>query len=59
MSKDTILAAVNSMPDEIELETLLERLVFMAKVEEGMRQSRAGETVSHEDVKKLVKTWSK
>ena len=59
MSKDTILAAVNAMPDEIELEPLLERLIFMAKVEEGIRQSERGETTSHEDVKKLTQTWSK
>ena len=59
MSKDTILAAVNAMPDEIELEPLLERLIFMAKVEEGIRQSERGQTVSHEDVKKLAQTWSK
>ena len=59
MSKDTILAAVNAMPDEIELEPLLERLIFMAKVEEGIRQGERGETTSHEDVKKLAQTWSK
>lgn len=56
MSKDTILAVVNAMPDEIELEALLEHLIFMAKVEEGIRQSERGQTVSHEDVKKLAQT---
>ena len=59
MSKDTILAAVNAMPDEVELEVLLERLVFMAKVEEGLQQSHAGQVISHEDVKKMVQSWSK
>lgn len=59
MKKDVILAAVNAMPDEVELEPLLERLIFMAKVEEGIRQSERGQTVSHEDVKKLAQTWSK
>ena len=59
MSKDTILAAVNAMPDEVEIEVLLERLVFMAKVEEGLQQSQNDQIKSHEEVKKLAQTWSK
>ncbi len=59
MNKQTILAAVNALPDEIELEELIERLIFMAKVEEGLKQSDNNETVSHEEVKRLVKTWGK
>ena len=59
MTKDTILAAVNAMPNEVELEVLLERLVFMAKVEEGLKQSHNRQTVAHEEVKKMVQTWSK
>lgn len=59
MSKDAILAAVNAMPDEIELEPLLERLIFMAKVEKGIRQSERGQTVSHGNVKKIAQTWSR
>lgn len=59
MKKQTILTAINALPEEIELDELIERLIFVAKVEEGLRQSDAGETVSHEEVKKLVKTWGK
>ena len=59
MSKDIILQTVDALPDEVELDTLLERLVFVAKVEEGLRQSEAGQTVAHDDVKKIIKTWSK
>ncbi len=59
MSKDTILSAVNAMPDEVELDVLLERLVFMAKVEEGLQQSRDGQMKTHKEVKKLAQAWSK
>ena len=59
MNKQTVLAAVNALPDEIELEELIERLIFIAKVEEGMRQSENDETISHEEMKRLVKMWGK
>lgn len=59
MNKQTVLAAVNSLPEEIELDDLIESLVVITKVEVGLRQSENGETVSHEEVKELVKTWRK
>jgi predicted transcriptional regulator len=34
------------------IDDAIERLCFIAKIEEGLRQSRAGKVVSHEEVKK-------
>jgi predicted transcriptional regulator len=34
------------------LDDVIERLCFIAKIEEGLRQSRAGQVVPHEEVKK-------
>ena len=58
MSKATILAAVNAMPDDVPMEVLLE-LVFMAKVKEGLKQSHNGQVMAHDEVKKMVRAWSK
>jgi len=59
MSKETILAAVNALPAEVEVEELIEKLILLEKIEIGREQSRQEQTVSHEDVKKLAKTWFK
>ncbi len=48
-TKQKILQAVEHLPDNATLEDAIERLCFLAKVEEGVRQSDAGETVSHRD----------
>jgi predicted transcriptional regulator len=48
-SKQKILQAVEHLPDNATMEDAIERLCFLAKVEEGMRQSAAGETVPHHD----------
>ena len=32
----------------------MERLYFLAKVEEGLRQAEAGQTVSHEEAKQRI-----
>ncbi len=59
MNKDKILATLAELPNEIELDLLLEKLVFIEKVEKGLAQIEKGKTQSHQEVKDLVQKWSK
>jgi len=40
-----------------EPERILEKLVFMEKIERGLLQLEQGKTVPHDQVKKIVKQW--
>lgn len=51
-TKKRVLEAVEKLPEDATIEDAMERLYFLAKVEEGIRQADAGETVSHEEVKR-------
>ena len=53
-AKERALDALRSLPDDASLEDAIERLCFIAKIEEGLRQSEAGELISHEEVKKQL-----
>lgn len=53
--KRKILEAVQQLPDEASVEDAIERLYFLAKVERGLAQADAGETVSHADAKDRLK----
>jgi predicted transcriptional regulator len=59
MNKETILAAFSDMPAQVTLDEVVECLIFIEKIEEGLRQSEAGQTISQEEIKKLAKSWSK
>ena len=50
--KQRAIEAIRSLPEDATLEDAIERLCFIAKVEEGLRQSEAGELIPHEDIKK-------
>ena len=50
--KQRALEAIRTLPEGATLEDAIERLCFIAKIEEGLRQSEAGHVVSHEEVKK-------
>ena len=50
--KQRALEALRDLPDDATLEDAIERLCFLAKVEEGLRQSEAGDVVPHDEVEK-------
>ena len=52
--KERILEAVRELPEDATIEEAMERLYFIAKVEKGLRQTEAGETMSHEDAKRRL-----
>jgi predicted transcriptional regulator len=41
------------------MEALMEKLIFIEKVEKGLEQLNSGNTITHEQVKQRVKQWSK
>lgn len=47
--KEKILQALQPLPDDTTVEDAIERLCFLAKIENGLRQSEGGETISHEE----------
>ena len=50
--KQRAIEALQTLPDEATMEDAIERLCFIAKIEEGLRQSEAGQLLSHDEVKK-------
>ena len=57
MKKESVIEAMKELPQDFELENLLEKLVFMEKVENGLLQLKQGNTISHDEVKKITKEW--
>ena len=49
--KQRALDAIRALPDSATIDDVIERLCFIAKIEEGLRQSHAGQVVSHDEVK--------
>ncbi|MBI5881975.1 MAG: hypothetical protein HZB91_02590 [Elusimicrobia bacterium] len=58
-TKQKVMNAVRSLPANATYEDAMERLLFLAKVEKGLDQADAGQTVSHEIVRQKMKRWLK
>jgi predicted transcriptional regulator len=50
-AKERAIDAVKSLPDQATIADVIEHLCFIAKIEEGLRQSEAGRVVPHNEVK--------
>ena len=50
-TKREIIQAIQDLPDDATLEDAMEKLYFLAKIERGLAQSEAGETISHAEIK--------
>ena len=59
MQKSTIIHTLNELPSKFNLDDFLERLIVIEKIEEGMEEAKAGKTLSHDKVKKMVAKWHK
>lgn len=59
MKKEQAIQTVKELPQEFDVDELIEKLIFIEKVEKGLKQLDNGKTKSHKQVKRLVKKWQK
>jgi hypothetical protein len=57
MKRDKVIATIKELPQEFDLDTLLEKLIFVEKVDQGLRQLKEGKTIPHAKAKEMMKKW--
>lgn len=57
MNRNKVVDTVLEMPQEFEVEDLIEKLLFIQSVEEGLEQSRTGQVMSMDDAKQKLSKW--
>ena len=59
ISKDKLVKSIKEMPDKFSLDDVLDRIVFLQKIEIGLEQSKNGKTHSTSKVKEKLSKWLK
>ncbi|WP_421765346.1 hypothetical protein [Ekhidna sp.] len=59
MNKQLAIDSLKDMPQDFELDELIERLVVLEKIEKGKKDIQAGNTFSHEEAKSKLDKWLK
>jgi predicted transcriptional regulator len=56
-NKQRLVQAVQDLPDDASIEDAMERLLFLDKIEKGIRQADAEQTMPHDEVKDRLAKW--
>ena len=59
MNKTTALKTIKEFPAHFSIDELFEKLVFIEKVEEGIKDADNGKLYSTKEAKKNLKKWLK
>ena len=59
ITKEKVIDSLKSMPDSFSIDELIDKLLFIEKVEKGLVQSEKGEVFSQEQAREMLKKWSK
>ena len=59
ISKEKLLQSFNDLPDNFTIDELLDRILFLQKVDTGLKQSESGQVNSTKTAKDKLKKWLK
>ena len=59
LTKDNVIKTISTFPDNFTLDELVDKLIFMDKVERGLDQSVNNNVYSHDEAKKRLEKWLK
>jgi len=59
ITRKKAMEAIKKMPEEFSIDDLIDKLLFINKIEIGLEQAKKGETYSSEEAKKMIREWSK
>lgn len=59
MEKTRIRQVVDELPDEVDVDALMERLYLLQKIDNAEKQIAAGQGIPHQEAKKRLEQWLK
>jgi predicted transcriptional regulator len=54
ITRDRMVEAIRALPEDASVDDAIERLVFLARIEEGLAQLDGGEEIPHEEVRRRL-----
>lgn len=57
MQKEKVLAVLEDLPDEVDVDALTERLYLLQKIDDAEKEIAAGKGIPHEEVRRRLAKW--
>lgn len=59
LRKKQVINSIKDLPESFSVDELFDRIILLQKIEIGLQQSDAGQTLSTQEAKKKLKKWLK
>ena len=59
LTKTQVTESFKDLPEEISADDLIERILFIQRIERGLDQVKSGQVTPHEQVKREAREWIK
>ena len=59
LTKDNVIKTISELPDPFSLDELIDRLIFIEKVQKGLEESLADKVYSKDEASKRLSKWLK
>ncbi len=57
ISKEKLIQVINKMPEKINIEDVIEELVFLSKIEQGLNDVESGRVYTDSIVAEKMEKW--
>jgi len=57
LTKENVQNIIANLPDHFTIDELIEQLIVVKKIEQGIEQSKNADTISNEEMKKIINEW--
>ena len=57
ITKEKLKKHIDDFPDEISIEEVIERLIFIEKLEERLQESNKNQTIDEDQLKNEIQQW--
>lgn len=59
ITKTQLIGSLNNLPEDLNIDQLIDHLVFLEKVQKGMKDSSEGKVFTKEQAKEKLGKWLK
>lgn len=61
ITKEKLIESIKSMPEDSfeDMDTLLDRIILLDKIENGIKDIKEGNVISNEEMKSVIDSWFK
>ena len=57
MQREKVLAVIQELPEDINVDALTERLYLLQEIDDAEREIAAGKGIPHEEVRRRLAKW--